>query len=430
MRRIFATDFGIWPAFQNVNAPADQMVTSADYRSRLANYILLYDQIIIPTGNYYVASVLRLVLGEDIFDELITRKIIVLARYNGWFAYAGGGAGIRRFSTIKDPTNLFNPPNIATSFYESDEQAVDTLLVATNPQPGAQRKLALKKIILDNSISMPTDELLDGLATETYADVRSSPYLRDMLRLDRGKPLEKLKGIKRDQITAFNPHMPPGDQGREIRAVLRVAFENFLLRMGKRLDLTEMTGDNDTHSVIRGKAEGLGMTSTNAASFTRVQEAVGVRNLGVAFANRHLAPRDLLTLRDSENAEAMRSWFAAGSPHESADSALQRYAETISHKSWFESLPIKWLRFALTNGIGLIDGASGVAASIADMQIGAALGADKISPRLFLEDAKVLLGQMQVVPPPVVSASRVKGRDRNAPCYCGSGLKTKSCHGS
>lgn len=87
MRKVFATDFGIWPIFGEVSYLSDMMVNSSDYWTRLANYILLYDRIVIPTGNFQILPVLRIILGEEIFNELIRNKIIVLARFDQWFAY-------------------------------------------------------------------------------------------------------------------------------------------------------------------------------------------------------------------------------------------------------------------------------------------------------------------------------------------------------
>jgi hypothetical protein len=66
MRRILATDFGIWPAWKDLALLSDAMLKSAEQWARLANYLLLYDQIVIPTGNFQVLPVLRLMLGEQI----------------------------------------------------------------------------------------------------------------------------------------------------------------------------------------------------------------------------------------------------------------------------------------------------------------------------------------------------------------------------
>ena len=104
MRRVLATDFGIWPMLQNLQRASDAMVASSDYWSRLANYVLLYDQIIIPTGNLQVLPVLRLMLGEGAFDDLVRNKGIVLARFDQWSQIILDKPFSRRIIAHIDPT--------------------------------------------------------------------------------------------------------------------------------------------------------------------------------------------------------------------------------------------------------------------------------------------------------------------------------------
>ena len=103
MRRVLATDFGIWPMIMNMGQPSDLMVLTPAYWSRLANYLLMYDQIVIPTGNLQILPVLRMMLGEGVFDDLVRNKGIVLARFDQWFAYAGNGVGLTSFMVGDDP---------------------------------------------------------------------------------------------------------------------------------------------------------------------------------------------------------------------------------------------------------------------------------------------------------------------------------------
>ena len=103
MRRVLATDFGIWPMLQNQERASDQMYADPSFWGRLANYILLYDQIVIPAGNLQVIAVLRLMLGEQVFDELLRTKAIVLARYDHWLGYAGAGSGLSFLSVHDKP---------------------------------------------------------------------------------------------------------------------------------------------------------------------------------------------------------------------------------------------------------------------------------------------------------------------------------------
>lgn len=368
MRRVLATDFGIWPMLQNLERASDHMYASPDFWSRLANYILLYDQIIIPTGNLQVIAVLRLMLGETVFDELIRTRAIVLARYDQWFGYIGNGAGLGFFTIHDDPNRPTNLPNLGSAFFKPIEQAIHDTLSVTNPPSGGQRRTELTNLLLDNVVQIPTQTIADGLRDEAYRDVLGSPYLRDFLSLrNAGRSLDSLLGINPDQVVVFSPHVPPepGDS-REIRAVLRVAFENFLLAIGGHVEATEIVGDEASLSVLRAKGQRLGFTPEGHQAVTHIQKVFGVPDVGAAFALKRLSPEQLLDLRLSRHAQALRDWFAAGAPGEAPDETVSRYVETVGKQSIVETLPAKILRFATTTGIGVAEPISGAISTAVD----------------------------------------------------------------
>jgi hypothetical protein len=119
----------------------------------------------------------------------------------------------------------------------------------------------------------------------------------------------------------------------------------------------------------------------------------------------------------------LRDWFGKGAPPETSDEILRRYVESFGQRSWIEALPTKLLRFAVTTGIGLIEPISGVVVSAVDTFLLNKWFPGK-SPRLFMKQAKVMLDNT-----PVIQKPTMRGRDRNLPCYCGSGKKLKKCCG-
>ncbi len=408
---------------QNQERASDQMYASPDYWARLANYILLYDQIVIPTGNLQVIAVLRLMLGESVFDELLRTKAIVLARYDQWFGYIGNGAGLSFYTIHDDPDRPTNLPNLGTAFFKPIDQAIHETISATNPPSDTQRRTTLTNLLLDNVVHIPTQAIADGLRDEAYRDVLGSPYLRDFLSLrNADRSLDNLLGINPCQVVIFSPHVPPepGDS-REIRAVLRVAFENFLLAIGGHIEASDMVGDEASLSVLRAKGQRLGFSPQGHHAFAQIQKITGLPDVGTAFASKRLSSEQLLDLRLSRHAQALRDWFAAGTPSESADETVRRYVETVGKQSVVESLPVKLLRFATTTGVGIVEPISGAVASAVDTFLLSKWFPVR-SPRLFLKHAKVVLANT-----PVVKAPVMKGRDRNAICSCGSGKKYKKC---
>lgn len=185
------------------------MMATPEYWARLADYILLYDQIIIPTGNLQILPVLRLMLGEEVFDELIRSKAIVLARFDEWFGYVGTG-GVIFYRAGSNPDLPRTVPNLAISHFKPLDEAIDDALIATNPPSTPERRTTIKNLLLDNVVVLPTETILTGVKEEAYADIRNSAYLRDFLSLrNAGRSIDNLFGSKPDIVTTFNPTFLP-----------------------------------------------------------------------------------------------------------------------------------------------------------------------------------------------------------------------------
>lgn len=425
MRRVLASDFGIWLALQNLERISDHMLASPDYWARLANYLLLYDQIVIPTGNLQILPVLRLMLGEGAFDELIRSKGIVLARYDQWFGYSGNGNGLGFFKISSDPSKG-EQPNLGTAFFHPIDRAINDALALTNPPSGIERRAQITNLLIDNIVQLPTQSIAENLKEETYKDILGSPYLRDALSIrNKGRSLDNIIGANPDQVIVFNPHVPPEpNHSPEIRSILRAAFENFLLYVGGLTDSTEITGDESTHTLLRAKGQRLGYAPEGSQAFTQIQKISGVPDLGRAFANQQLSINQLLDLRFSKHAQSLRDWFASGASGESADETIRRYIETVGKPSLIDRLPAKVLRFAGTTAIGAGDPTCGAAVSLIDSVLLSKWFPSR-SPKLFLKQAKVMLANTPLVKKPIM-----QGRDRNDPCSCGSGKKLKKCCGA
>jgi len=430
MRRILASDFGIWPIAHDVGRASDAMVASPDYWSRLANYILLYDQIIVPTGNLQVLPVLRLMLGEGVFDELVRDRAIVLARFDQWFGYGGNGAGIVFFQ-IKPNPNRANASNLATAFFKPIDEAIDVALSTTNPLADPKRKSELTELLSENVIEVPLNKISGEVRDETYKDILGSPYLRAFMALrNAGRSMNALRGLGANQLTIYHPNYPAGPvdppgpvESPEIHAVLRVAFENFILGLGGHLGATEITGDDSTLSLLKAKGQRFGLPLEGNAAFTKIQEVSGVPDIGAAFAAKQVHAAQLLALRQSKHAQALRDWFADGQPNDSAQDTLRRYVESIGKPAWLDALPTRLIRFATTTGLGVVEPVAGGLASAVDTFLLSNWFPRK-SPRLFLRQAQRILADQSVVPKPVM-----RRRSRNSPCPCGSGKKFKKCCG-
>lgn len=425
MRRVLATDFGIWPVFKDLARVSDSMISSHQQWASLANYVLLYDQLIIPTGNLQVLPVLRLMLGEGPFDELIRTKGIILTRFDQWFAYAGNGGGLSFFKISGNPDKPEREKNLGLAYFQPLDEAIDVALAATNPPSNSMRRTELKNLLIDNVVELPMQAIADSLKDETYKDILGSTYLRDMMLLrNAGRSLDRLVGIEANKLIIHDPHHleNPGENA-EIRAVLRVAFENLVLSIGGHSEATEITGDDGTLTILRAKGQRFGLPIEGQRAFAEIQNISGVPDIGVAFAKKQITSSQLIDLRYSKHCQVFRNWLAAGTPFESTDETIRRYVESLGKPSWIENLPIKLLRFATTTGLGFLEPVSGTIGSGVDTFFLSKWFPGR-SPRLFLKEAKVMLTK-----PTLYSKPSMHGRDRNRPCTCGSGKKFKRCCG-
>lgn len=193
---------------QSQERASDMMVNSSAYWARLADYLLMYDQIVIPTGNLQILSVLRFMLGDDILLELLETRTIVFARFDQWFGYVGT-AGVIFFKVGDGPENRRSIPNLATAHFLPLDEAVDAVFLAMNPPSTSATRQRYKALLLDRTAQLATESLLEGVRAEAYRDIRESPYLQALMSIrNEGRSIENLQGSKPDTVICFNPHVP------------------------------------------------------------------------------------------------------------------------------------------------------------------------------------------------------------------------------
>ncbi|MEN9784574.1 MAG: hypothetical protein RJA24_1917 [Pseudomonadota bacterium] len=406
---------------QSQERASDMMVNGPAYWARIAEYLLMYDQIVIPSGNLQILSVLRFILGDEVLLELLETRTMVITRFDQWFGYVGN-AGVIFFRVGDGPENKRTTPNLATSHFLPLDQAIDAAFLATNPPSTPETRRRFKTLLLDNTAQLPTEALLEDVRAEAYRDIQESPYLQSLLSIrNANRSIKNLAGSKPDTVSIFNPHVPAGkNDPAEIRAVLRVVFENFLLSVSGSSQASELTGDASSLSILNAKGQRLGFSPHGRTSFAQIQQVSGVPDLGLAFANNQLSARQILDLRQSKHAQSFRNWLAEGNPSATANETLKRYMESVGQPGLLESLPVKLLRFATTTAWGTLEPISGGIAAATDTFF-LSKWFPGTSPRLFMRQAKVV-----VTSSPVIKAPAHKGRNRNETCWCGSEKNTNT----
>jgi hypothetical protein len=427
MRKILATDFSIWPMAEHPNPPvSDVILHSPEHWESLANYLLLYDQIIIPTGNFQIIPTLRMMFGEDVFDELVLQKVITFVRYNHWICYGGNGRGLAVFQVSegeKDKDNRLR--RLGLGFFKEIDEAISIMLNVSNPDFIKKGRKFITNLLIDSTSNIDLKSISNDLKNDTYRDIRDSKYLFNLFSpKKRNFDLDKLPGINDNQIRMLALHSE--DKGEiispEITFLLKVAIENFILGIGSFVNATDIVSDNETFNVIKAKGQRFGCTIGGRDAFAKIQDISGVPDLGKAFADNSLKSKELLDLRNTASSTSFRNWIGSIDSRASSKEIVERYIESISSVKKHDQFGSKLIRFVITKIWEGIEPISGNVASIAEAFFLNKLYPNKC-PDLFMKKAKTIVCKPNVKEP---ISNRIS---RKSSCPCRSGKKYKRCCG-
>ena len=424
---LLCTDLSVWPSFGgDPSRISDAIYASRILKESFINRLLLYDRIVIPTGNFVVLPVLRLWLGDRAVARLLREKVVVLARYDSWFSYMGNGRGLQFFKILPGDTPETKEHNIYTVNFAPIEEAVDKILEVGNPRVSDFEKPGLRKLLLDSAVPISLSQYQDHLKHETYTDILKSRDLRNFFAI-RNKHLDHLHGVNPDQVVAADFHHPRlGLEDKpELAAVLRIALENLILTLAADLGCS-IQGDLDSKAVLKAKGQRVGLADAQLDGFLSVSDLHDLPDVGHLFAAEELSFDALMTIREHRTTTDLRKWVHSLDPVIRED-VVKAYISSLREKAPVERLPAKTLRFLATTALGaipVIGTATGALASFVDSFLIQKMFPGKL-PGVLLDGFRtVVLQETQKHP-----IRPMKGNQRNEPCPCGTGRKFKKCCG-
>lgn len=383
--KVLAVDLAIWPMLRGQGEISDSMYGSPEHWSAVATYLLLHDVLVVPAGNYQVLPVLRLMLGDDVFGELLRDGSIRFLRYDTWVGFTSGG--LCYFSVVDEPGK---PDNLFNSFFLPQDEAIAVALRNTNPSTGDAGKRVLTELLNQGTTGVQLTKLVSDLNAEVQMDFRKSHYLRDsMTPRNRNRPINGLRGLPGDKVVVYSPHMVREDAPRDAWTVLEVAFENLVLAMGGVAEVTDVAGSEGTLDLVRAKGRRMRAAGENRQAFAEMQRLEGLPDLGRAFHSKDLTPRQLLSLRRSREGEYLRAWFAECKPGETGEEVVRKFVDAIGRPTWLGTLPVRIVRFVASAIWGAVHPQSALIVSAVDALLLPRLFPGR-SPRLFMDRVKAL----------------------------------------
>lgn len=366
----------------------DALFNTPILRGLLGERILLYDQLVIPTGNFGIIPVLRLWLGDEIFISLLEKRIISFLKYTGWVAYVGNGGGIQFFKILPDKEK---GETFGTTFFRDKRVALDYALKNTkSPSPGDDTR-NISNLVLDNTIEIElNNDIADKIRHESYQDIKNSSILRSYLFFRNPElteiKLNSLKGVGADQLRVFDFHRPYENLDDDISIMLNVAEHNILLFFMSQINDSDVFSDETTGKILKSKIQRFMQVNKLNDDFEKVLNVNGIPDLAETILKGALTFKEIIKIREKSDAKYFREWLHTNS-NSCQEDVVKAFVADITKPSIMEKFPIKVIRFGVPNLVGLLNPITGLALDAADSFILDRL-VNKRNPKVFLDNLK------------------------------------------
>lgn len=203
--------------------------TNPTNRAHLANQLLLYDKVVIPTKDFGIVPILINWFGLKNFEDVLASSAIYFLHRPSLLGYAGNGVGISGFiiSATKDkPFEWWQE-----ALFGDMDKAIETQIRYMCPFIGKEQRSRLVTIIKDCSrpLQYDNDFFMKHIVHESYTDISSNPELSSLVATRSGDPnrldLTRIPGVEHNQLKVLDTYnmVTPAD------IILRVAEINMTL---------------------------------------------------------------------------------------------------------------------------------------------------------------------------------------------------------
>jgi hypothetical protein len=362
---------------------------NASNKAYLGNQLLLYDRVVIPTKDFGIIPMLIRWMGLNRFREELERGTFGFARPKSLLGYAGNGNGISGFDIRpSEKSHHFEWWQEAT-FGSSLDRAIELQLQNQCESIGIKEHSKILQLILACSKPIDWDNpfFMKNIVHETYSDIMDDPWLSNFILLHESSgtksvnvELPRLSGVGPNQLKVST--IGPIRDG--VGLVLRIAEINLEIMMAQIYGNCDIGTSEGAEQIIKGKLTRAGIEPSAVSKFLSLLELTGIPNIGPAITSGSLELSKILDLRQKKVSQEFRKWLRNANASDARE--LERlYVESLGSTSFFTSLPVRILRFAVTTAVGLVHPIAGTVASAMDSFF-IEKWLNGYSPKLFLNE--------------------------------------------
>jgi len=359
-------------------------------RAHLANQLLLYDRIAIPTNDFGIVPILIDWFGLGYFRSALESGAICFLRRNGLLGYAGNGNGICTFEVRPTAAKPFLWWQEA--LFGESERAIELQIRNICPFVSQkERSVLIDAIIGKTKIVQYSNELFKkDIVHESYTDIMKDKVLSSLAVELSGSAgsldLTRLPGVspKQLKVSRLDPIRDAAD------LVLRIAEINMDIMMSMIYGDCDLFTCEGAEQILRSKIERSSIPTTVLEGFIRLLELSDIPDVGTAVASGQIPISSILNLREETASQKFRKWMRKAEPQD-AKELEKLFVKALGKSGLYQSLPIRLLRFAIVTTVGAFNLPAGIAAAGADSFF-IKKWLKGYSPKLFLDRLRKLVG--------------------------------------
>lgn len=361
-----------------------RFLTSSASLAHFANQLLLYDRLVIPTKDFGIVPVLTYWMGLRNFEDSLESGAISFLHKPSLLGYVGNGNGISAYVIKPSEERPFKWWQ--TALFGEMEAAVELQLQHWCPFISKKQRSRLAKNILDHCLALDYDNetFMRAIEHESYVDIMEDVFLRVMIFELSGHPekinLKWLPDVEPNQMKVSRY----GQIQNATDLVLHLAEINLSILMATQLGDTDLVTPVGAERVLASKLRRTGVAPSAIENFVSLLDLVDVPDPGPAVAAGDVSLDKIWKLRNRGASRRFRSWLREADAGDAKE--LQKaYIRALGKRSFYESFPVRLIRFALTSvADSVVSGLSMGLGAIDSFFVERWLRG--FSPKLFLDD--------------------------------------------
>jgi len=363
--------------------------TNSANRAHLANQLLLYDRIVVPTNDFGIVPILINWFGLGHFRSALESGAICFLRRNGLLGYAGNGNGICTFEVRPTAAKPFLWWQEA--LFGESETAIELQLRNMCPFISREERPILKSEIIEKTkiVQYDNEFFKKHIMHETYTDIMGDESLSSEIRRMSGSvgriDLTRLAGVAANQLQVSR--VEPIKNAVDL--VLRVSEINMDVLMSTIYGDCDFFTSDGAEQILRSKLDRSGLPRPVIEGFIKLLELNDIPDVGTAVASGQIPISSILNLREETDSHKFRKWMRKAKPQD-AKELEKLYIKALGKSGLYQSLPIRLLRFAIVATVGAFNLPAGTAAAVADSFF-IKKWLKGYSPKLFLDRLRKLV---------------------------------------